>query len=158
MRASRKDPLYRTLLSLGQKESRHTASLATRFPTSGADLHLGGRALPGEDSPRGARRRALLYTLQIAIDFLDETTMGRHGSFQRPNRLQLCWQGRVGLLEGAEQGRPLNLSEFVDGSSSSLGREVRFSETLLFSRDWPENGEERHRVSVSIDELQIAIN
>src|SRR3954469_5677518 len=52
----------------------------------------------------------------------------------------------------------LNLSEFVDGSSSSLGREVRFSETLLFSRDWPENGEERYRVSGSIDELQIARN
>ena len=51
-----------------------------------------------------------------------------------------------------------NLSAFVDGSSSSLGREVRFSETLLFSRDWPEHGEERHRVSASIDEPQIAIN
>jgi hypothetical protein len=37
-------------------------------------------------------------------------------------------------------------------------REVRFPETLLFSRDWPENGEERYSASASIDEIKTAIN
>ena len=37
-------------------------------------------------------------------------------------------------------------------------REVRFGETLLFSQDWPKNGEESHSASASIDELQTAIS
>jgi hypothetical protein len=35
---------------------------------------------------------------------------------------------------------------------------VRFQETLLFSRDGLENGEEMHRTSGRVDALQPAIN
>ncbi len=42
--------------------------------------------------------------------------------------------------------------------SLSIMRGVRFSETLLFSRDWLENGEEMHRAPASVYALQTAIN
>jgi hypothetical protein len=84
---------------------------------------------------------------------------GWRSVIHRKSRCDLSlFQLGLRVLEHFLNEGSLNLSEFVDGSSSSLGRELRFSETLLFSRDWPENGEERHSVSASIDELQIAIN
>ena len=55
-------------------------------------------------------------------------------------------------------GASLNLSKFVDGCSKSMMEGVCVQNTLLFSRDWIEIGEETHLVSGSVYALEIAIN
>ena len=52
----------------------------------------------------------------------------------------------------------LNLSEFVDGCSQSMMEGVCSQKTLLFARDWLENGGETPLASASVYALQIALN
>src|SRR5262249_54455874 len=69
------------------------------------------------------------------------------------------WVGAIPPGYPAAGSNPGSLAgQFVDGRSCSIRSDLRFYETLLFSRDWLGRGEEKGNSSASICALQTAIN